>query len=202
MQQQGHNDFPLTEDGEQQALSMGELLKDKVWHQIYCSDLERAVTSAKLMLSRTKTWPAGRHLMLTRKIREMGFGVKEGLPRGTSVEEAILIKAKALDIPVEEVVDNAEKPNELKERQAEFIRQLYIDCKNDQSFISGSSLLCVSHGGYIRQFIKNFCNKPDMEKIGNCSASVIIIQWNSEDEFECIPVENGLNVACTAAMVP
>lgn len=181
---------------------MGSLLKDKEWHKVYCSDLPRAISSAKLMLSRSNTWPVHHSPIFRSSMREMTFGVKEGLHRSTSVEEAISIKAKTLGIPEDEVVDTAEKAHELKDRQRVFIKELLADCNGDESFQSGSSLLCVSHGGFIRQFIKNFCNKRDMEKIGNCSASVIIIRWDSEGEFVCIPVENGLNIDCNASSVP
>ena len=47
-------------------------------------------------------------IIYTTLIREIGFGIRENLPRGTSVMDAKLIYAKNNNMNVKEVLDNCE----------------------------------------------------------------------------------------------
>ena len=46
---QGHLDVPLTETGRLQAKAVGKRLSDIEFDAVYCSDLERALDTAKSM---------------------------------------------------------------------------------------------------------------------------------------------------------
>lgn len=94
------------------------------------------------------------------------------MPRGTSVKAAKEIVAAANGITVEAVVDTAESPSQVTTRQHHLM-----------SFVTGQlvaggdgdidNVLMVSHGGFIRHFLKMHCGVPDMEKIANCSITRI-----------------------------
>ena len=72
---QGHGNSPLTELGERQASELAEALKNYPIDMIYCSDLGRAVQTAEIVGSKLniKVEP-------TDLLREMGFGIWEGMP--------------------------------------------------------------------------------------------------------------------------
>ena len=74
-QTQGHGNSPLTDLGERQASELAEALKDYPIDTIYCSDLGRAIQTAEIvgMKLRIEVRP-------TNLLREMGFGVWEGMP--------------------------------------------------------------------------------------------------------------------------
>ncbi|MBS5787423.1 MAG: histidine phosphatase family protein [Clostridioides difficile] len=71
---QGHGNSDLTESGESQAKQLAESLVDRNIDYIYSSDLGRAVQTAELIGDKL-----GLNVEMTEGLREMGFGVWEGL---------------------------------------------------------------------------------------------------------------------------
>jgi broad specificity phosphatase PhoE len=61
-------------------------------------------------------------------------------------------------------------------------------------------VLCVSHGGYIKHFLKNFCHDlPHVEKISNCSVTIVTVEWvdtSHPERFTCSTVEGRVNISC------
>jgi broad specificity phosphatase PhoE len=218
--QQGHCDYPLTEEGENQARTLGKLLQSKAWHRVYCSDLQRARSSAELILSQSDYWN-GREdeILLSKHLRELSFGVREGLSRSLNREQALEVKAKQFNIPKEEVVDTAETPLDAKMRQFLFLKQLHSDhieeflslsqqtnletnleddSKTDSTTNFEKHIACVSHGGYIRYFLKFYCNDTYSQKIKNCGTSIITITWtdvNDPESFVCEAQEHEVNLS-------
>ncbi len=74
-QTQGHGNSPLTDLGKQQAKDLAEALKAYPIDVIYCSDLGRAVETAEIIANELKL-----QLHPTESLREMGFGIWEGMP--------------------------------------------------------------------------------------------------------------------------
>lgn len=173
--QQGHCDFPLTDLGIDQAVKRGHSLKDIHWDYAYSSDLPRASRTAEIILSHSKTIFNKDDLMKTKLLREISFGVREELPRGTTLYDAKLLVAERQQIPVSEVIDTAESTEQVHSRQVDFIKQLQHHCMNSNHI---PTILCVSHGAYIRQFLTIFCPMlPVVSKIGNCSVSIVTVSW-------------------------
>jgi broad specificity phosphatase PhoE len=118
-------------------------------------------------------------------IREISFGIREERPRSVSLAEARKIVAAEKGIAEKDVIDNAETSAQIKERQINFLR-----------FIRGESaassedrvpkVLAVSHGGFIRRFLANHCDR-NIEKIRNCSVTIINVHWPAagDDEVLC-----------------
>jgi probable phosphoglycerate mutase len=206
---QGHCDFPLTEKGHRDAALVGTALRHTRWTKIYTSDLTRASNTAQIILSQSKN-PKDLSTLLTTTplIREVNFGVREMLPRGTTVEEAFQIVAEREGISLEDVTDTAETDEHIIERQKIFLEALFNDLENlpslsvrenedltdpptsfEDAHETGRPLiLCVSHGGFIKRFLKNFCGIGSIEKIGNCSISVVHVDWSSPGEF-CVTAD-------------
>eukprot|EP01039_Chlorochromonas_danica_P009871 gene9871-10917_t len=201
---QGHCDYPLTVEGEQHARALGELLKHKIWKKTYSSDLKRALSSTNNILSQSVTGNYLPELVHTDLLREVNFGVREGLPRGTSVLEALEIKAAQANISVDEVIDTAETLDQVIARQQSFLAQLYDDLSLDlpgHHSSSDDAVLCISHGGYIRRFLTQFCGIT-VEKIGNCSVSIIQVTWKSREEVVCTTSAQEVNLPWSSEQIP
>jgi probable phosphoglycerate mutase len=205
---QGHCDYPLTEQGVQQAKALSSALVMKSWHSIYSSDLYRAVRTTEFILDQNPNHPSNSVVQQTQLLRELSFGFREALSREYSMEEAKAEYARRNNINVDDVVDTSETSGQVKDRQVRFIQSLYNDhC--DRSAVEGTDgdgrgwrVLSVAHGGFIKQFIRNFCSDLKCPgKIGNCAISSFDIIWeddgsnkNEDRKFRIIAREEELNV--------
>jgi broad specificity phosphatase PhoE len=152
------------------------------------------MTSAELALSKSKYWAPEKSFKKVELLREINFGCREGLPRTTTLEEAISIKAQAQNIPIEEYIDTSEKAGDVKSRQVEFLKMIYRDhIKESNGGETVFNILCVSHGAYIKRFLRNFVD-IQVEKIKNCALSVIDIEYESMNKYVCTAVPNLINV--------
>jgi broad specificity phosphatase PhoE len=181
---QGHCDYPLTDKGINEAKLVGIQLNQANWDYIYCSDLKRASDTCKLLLSSNRINPDTSRIEYTNLLREISFGVREALSKDITTDEAKVIVAKKLGIAIEDVIDSAESVDAVQARQQLFINKLIELPFNDKI----NNILVVSHGGYIKAFLRDFCLIHDMEKIKNCSISKIRLKINKLDNsvsFEC-----------------
>lgn len=173
---QGHNDYPLTEKGEREAVSVGLALRHVTWDSAYSSDLPRASRTCKILLEQSAETGRAAAPTETALVREVCYGVRERLPTSTTVAEAREIVAKQLGIDEKDVVDHAEQPEQVRERQAAFLQKLRVDFSNGGS--SGKVLL-VSHGGFIKRLLANFCGHT-APHIRNCSISAVVVRWEDD----------------------
>lgn len=198
---------------------MGDLLKEKKWIQVYSSDLPRAATSCDLILTKSQHWEeekASSSISRLPLLRELSFGLREGLSRSLTLPEVRRIRAQELNIQVEDLIDTAESSEGAKQRQHEFIKQLHRDLRDHplrREFEGemggerrGIPVLCVSHGGFIRLFLKHYCKLPSVEKIKNCAASLITISWEDEvndESYACSADIDEVNLCpLTTSFVP
>lgn len=211
--QQGHCDYPLTDLGLSQAETIGENLNFVPWQQIYSSDLPRAHNTAKLLLS--KSTKPNQNIVLSDSIREIAYGVREGLSRKLTVAEAREEYARKNNLKVEDVVDTAEPTERVKNRQKDFVSQVLQDYlkenpADNHSFNDGNPsndsifkprnvpILCVSHGGYIKLFLRTYCEFPIEKSLGNCSVSIVTIEWDDIGEptkFKCTTSADRVNMS-------
>jgi broad specificity phosphatase PhoE len=245
---QGHCDFPLTDRGVKQCGEVGEALQSMNWAKVFSSDLPRTLRTSQILLSKSKNYnPKGKEkLREDVRLREVNFGVKEMLPRDTTFEAAVEIVAKREGIRREDVVDNTETSAELKIRQHRFLTEtLYPELKSICSKADSSKtaaptdveskldgilgressnpkILCVSHGGFIRRFLSNYCDldyvlSPENDnypgasilssvfgirsqkliRLSNCSISVVTVEWAEgapEDGYVCTASADNVNI--------
>lgn len=160
---------------------------------VFSSDLFRAHNTARIVLSQTD--PAVSYdierINQSKLLREINFGVREGLSRALNKQQAREEVARRLNINVADVVDTSECNKTVNKRQAEFLSHLQQHCAElclgtDSDDASNAKVLCVSHGGFIKEFLKTYCpTVVTPAKIGNCSVSIINIEWFESSE----PVE-------------
>jgi len=183
---QGSVDYPLTEKGRREAVLVGRALRNVKWDRIYTSDLERAANTCRIMLDARRETNVGGDgddndgpsASPDKMIREISYGVREGLSRSISVAEARSIVAEKLGIAVDAVVDTAESMDQVHARQGLFLQKLREEFAEHDG--RTRKILCVSHGGFIKRFLATYCNKS-LEKIHNCSISVVNVTWGDKD---------------------
>jgi broad specificity phosphatase PhoE len=182
------------------------LLKGKKWTKVYSSDLGRALSTCEIIVSKSSDYHG---IVQSCLLRECNFGVREGLPRPTTVADARKIKAKMLNVEEHEILDTTESYDLIKARQIAFLKLLFRDLKeiiqeNSHCKDPAKSICCavVSHGGFIRLFLKNFCQSLTVQKIGNCATSVLSVSWledNNDESFQIEVNENEVNIPCSAS---
>lgn len=152
------------------------------------SDLDRASRTCEIILSQSETVVNKTDFSKIHHLRELSFGIKEGLDRDTPVEEAKSIKAKQLNISIDDIEHNPETPDQVIERQKLFFLHLFEECSE---FIGSNNLvlpnvLCVSHSALIKRFLMNFCDLESSSiKLANCSMSIVDIVYDSKDHYKC-----------------
>ena len=132
-----------------------------------------------------------------------------------SKKQAKVEVAKRTNIDVRDVVDISESMKDVYVRQVAFLTSLghrlnNIDNKMESNIgidrmnsiipIDGSmtKVLCVAHGGYIKNFLRNFCKNITVpDKIQNCAVSIITIDWPDRSDptvFTCMTSDDLVNI--------
>jgi probable phosphoglycerate mutase len=149
---QGHGNSDLTESGESQARELADSMINYPIDHIYSSDLGRAVQTAQIIGKKINI-----EVEETKNLREMGFGVWEGL----LIDEIKKCHAKTYDIWRNEPhlvnIEQGENLHIIKERIDKFIKE--INDKYDNRHI-----LLVSHSVTVRVLLLSFLNSG-MENI-------------------------------------
>lgn len=198
---QGHCDYPLTDTGILDTINVGLSLSSVFYKLAYSSDLNRAITTANIILSKLEIKP---DLKMSSLIRELNFGIREKLPRGTSTAEAKQIISRRDSIPIIDIIDNAENGESVFARQQIFIETVFNDYeiylspevvgKNDEI----PKILVLSHGGFIKRFLSSFCGLRSIDKIKNCSVSKVVIEKIIQDDgksnFKFYADESSVNI--------
>ena len=157
---QGQSDFPLSAAGRRQAACLASRLAGKSFDVLFTSDLSRALDTAE-------TIAAGRPVICTPLLREWGFGDWQGrkiedLRREFPREFGLFAADSPLFVP-----PGGESAAAFRARAAEVLKRLAAEH-------AGETLLCVTHGGLLKQMLKLVLNaeKPPLLPVcGNASLS-------------------------------
>lgn len=158
---QGNQDIPLSDEGRHQARLLAERLSDVRFDQVFSSDLSRARETAEIILSRNRhvrtAEPSPRidepgvsghtspPLILDPRLREIHFGVWEGLTSAEIAERYPDLRQAYRRDPVNTVLTGGESPAQVQKRMLEFYDELKLD--------HGAKVLIVSHGAAIKALI-------------------------------------------------
>ncbi len=150
---QGLTDIPLNAAGERQAKKAGEKLRGFHFDAVYCSDLDRAKTTARLALNGSFPYEQIRY---DRRLRERAFGVYEGGPYDKDKLPGEYRKAMDAD-PEGFSFPEGESLLDVEKRVRPFYEELIARH-------SGQTVLVVAHGTLlaILTFIIN--NEPVLDK--------------------------------------
>ncbi|CEI72889.1 MULTISPECIES: histidine phosphatase family protein [Romboutsia] len=149
---QGHGNSDLTAKGEEQAICLGEALKEYPIDYIYSSDLGRALQTANLIGEKI-----GVKVKETPALREMGFGVWEGLLIDEIKKDYLETYNTWRNEPHLVNIEGGETLHLIKDRLEVFIKELN-EKYNDKH------ILLVSHSVTVRVLLLSFLNSG-MENI-------------------------------------
>lgn len=182
---QGWMESPLSEQGLKQAEKAGLYLGGKNIDGVFCSDLQRAIHTARVIGSFCGLQPE-----VTPMLREIHFGRWEGL----TYEEIEAQWGEEIrhwfDDPFSRSAPEGETIEEVSERMLAFLKKLEENCPNCQEVV------VVSHGGSIRALLQHVLNL-DREsfwdlKINNASISLVrrengnyrVVYYNRVDHLQ------------------
>ena len=167
---QGHLDYPLNDRGLFQADCAAERLKKESFDVIYSSDLSRAFVTAQKAAG-------GQKIISTPQLREWFLGhwqnltlpqIKEKFPK-----EYALFAAGSPDF----IPSGGESARDFQKRAGNFLDMLHEKHP-------GQKILCVSHGGTIKQMLKyvlkleKFPQTPTLDNTGiSCFSTQDGIRW-------------------------
>ncbi len=143
---QGHDDSPLTKEGEEQAHLIAKELNKIHFDEAFSSDLLRAKRTAEIIAAEHKLT-----VKTTKLLRERCFGKYEGKPYkefNQAFRELIKKYENASDKEQMglKMAPDIESPREALQRFIPFLREIAI------KFI-GKKVLLVTHGGILKNFL-------------------------------------------------
>jgi alpha-ribazole phosphatase/probable phosphoglycerate mutase len=147
----GHSDPELNERGRQQLAGLINMLSEHEIRQVYTSDLRRAQQTAEAIATHL-----GAGLHVRPGLREIHFGLWEGLSWSEiEVRHPALAKSWAEEYP------NSTAPG------GESFQQFQSRVCRETDFLLGeatrSSIVVVSHAGFIRVTLTNWCRVSEQE---------------------------------------
>ena len=161
----GYKDVSLSEKGKAQIVRLHNDIKNISFDKIYCSDRKRALqTRAILFGSRSFTKNKG--------IREINFGVFEGLRHDEIMERYSKVYKKWLADPYKGRIPQAETMQVFKKRVWGAIKKIL--CLNP-----GKTIAVVCHGGVIGIFISSILKNRDFWGYVPSPASLTIVEYKN-----------------------
>ena len=173
---QGQSDVPLNASGLAQAELVARRLKDEKFDVIYSSDLSRAAVTAEKIA-------AGRPVIHTEMLREWYFGQWQGMSLQEITRqypaEFQLFKSGSLDF----LPPGGESAAEFLDRAEKFMEMLLKEH-------AGQRILCVSHGGFIKQTLKVVLKTRTFDALPACENTALaeyalrapscwqLVRWN------------------------
>ena len=171
---QGQLDFPLSDEGREQARRAGLALVDEQVSGFYSSPLRRAFETARI-IAREKDYPGD--VIPVPGLMERRGGILEGTTRQEREASNPRLMEKLSTLPEEEQwsLVGAETDEEVLTRFAEALAGIR------SSHAPGDRILIVSHGGAMRAFLRDLFGSsvlPGPERTPN--TSVTRLRWNPD----------------------
>lgn len=138
---QGQTDVPLSETGRGQAERVAEKLADEKVFAIYSSDLSRAYETASIIAKQH-----GLEVKKSKALREINFGLWEGMDRQVITDEHRDLYQQWLDNPMETRTPQGENFIEVQSRALTALREIASEHPNE-------TVIVVAHGGLIKAVI-------------------------------------------------
>lgn len=141
----------------------------------------------------------------TNLVREVSYGIFESLPILLDLEQVKELRAKERGVTAEEIVDDRESKESVLARQQTFLSMMMTELTSSLSGEEAEgevNVLCLSHGGYIKRFLKEHCGLDLQDKIENCSTSVIRIAVNKNGQIVCRTSKDEVNLLNDSTFLP
>lgn len=161
----GYKDVPLCCQGRLQAARLRSILKGMTVDRVYSSHKKRALQTARIIFDATR-------LTRVRGLREISFGVMEGLRHKEIMKKYASAYAKWLADPFRHHMPKAEAMGAFKKRVDRGMRAIV-------SANPGRTVAVVCHGGTISVFISGILKKRDFWRYIPSAGSISIVEYNN-----------------------
>lgn len=131
----GFTDVALNQKGRDQARQLSKRLREKKVHKVYSSDMKRALEFAKIVLRDTP-------IEQSSGLREMNFGIFEGLTYQEIIDRYQEIYTRWIEAPLDVAIPGGEGLRDLSKRTRKALAEILSCNKNRTVFI-------FSHAGPI-----------------------------------------------------
>ncbi|MFA4889716.1 MAG: histidine phosphatase family protein [Candidatus Omnitrophota bacterium] len=175
----GYKDVNLSSQGKAQVIKLRKSLKKINFDRIYCSDRKRALQTRTILFGSGfgKRKPnhglaAKSDFIKVKGLREINFGVFEGLKHNEIVEKYPEVYKEWLIDPYKGRIPNAESMQVFKKRVQGAINKIL-------HFNRGKTIAVVCHGGVIGIFVSSILKSRDFWSYVPSAASVTIVEYRN-----------------------
>lgn len=158
----GSTDIPLNQKGKAQARKLKKRLSSQTVDKIYVSNKKRALETAKIIFSKCK-------IERIADLREIHFGVFEGLTYQQVMQKHPLVLKKWLKDPFNTTIPKGENLKDFKQRVVKAICKIIVANQ-------GKTVAVVCHGGSISIFLNHILKSKEFWKQIPSSASISVVE--------------------------
>ncbi|MEI6632124.1 MAG: histidine phosphatase family protein [bacterium] len=159
----GYKDVALSNEGKAQAWKLEKSLKGINFDRVYCSDRKRALETCRIIFHRAR-------ITKVKGLREIHFGVLEGLHHKEIMAKYAFVYKKWLKDPFKHNIPRAEPMNAFKKRVRASIKKIV-------SLNSGKSVAVICHGGSIGVFISDILKNRNFWRHVPAAASITVVEY-------------------------
>lgn len=168
----GFFDIALNSKGKAQAKRLRKRLKNEIVHKVYSSDRKRAIQTAGIIFK-------GYDVEQVPDLREMHFGIFEGLTYKQIIKRFPAAYKKWISNPFETIIPSGESLGLLKKRVIRALKRIILRHPNQ-------TVAVVCHGGAISAFINYILKSTEFWKHIPQSASLTILEVKNKKFKICL----------------
>lgn len=161
----GCKDVSLSSQGKASVAKLSKSLKKISFERIYCSDRKRALETKAILFGRSD-------FTKIKGLREMNFGVLEGLKHGEIMEKYPEVYKNWLADPYKVRIPNAEPMQVFKKRVCGAIKKIL-------RLNRGKTIAVVCHGGVIGIFVSSILKNRNFWSYVPGAASITIVEYKN-----------------------
>ncbi|MDD5044802.1 MAG: histidine phosphatase family protein [Candidatus Omnitrophica bacterium] len=161
----GCKDVPLSSEGRAQAVKLHRKLKDVCFDRIYSSDRKRALETCRIIFGRVR-------IAKVKGLREINFGVFEGLRHTEIMKKYGPVYKKWLSDPYQHHIPRAEK-------MADFKKRIYVSFAKIARANPDKTVAVVCHGGVIGVFVGGIYRSKDFWRYVPGATSVTVVKYKN-----------------------
>lgn len=156
-------DIDLNKKGIEQAKRLRQKLTKEKIHKVYSSDNKRTLNFAKVAFR-------GFPIEKSPKLREINFGIFEGMNHAEIMKKYPEIYNNWLNNPFDTVIPGSESLNNFRKRIIKIFKEIIFHNRNKISAI-------VTHAGPIRIIVSDILKSKNFWEITSAIASITIIEY-------------------------
>lgn len=161
----GLSDIELNTKGKRQARQLYRIMRKQMIDDVYSSDSRRALNFAEIVFK-------GSHIKRVTELREMDFGIFEGLTYDEIMTKYAKVYKRWLENPFAVVIPDGESLKHLKDRTNRALSKIVSRNKN-------KVIAIVTHAGPIKMVLSSILKTKDIWKLKPDLGSLNIVEFRN-----------------------